>query len=91
MAQLEQGEQSREGLDARYQEIEKKYNEAVNGAKWLSAQNSHLQERLTQYQPEFDRALSAREGAFKKLKHARKVIRDLLQERVRFLFAMTPA
>ena len=54
----------------------------MNSAKWLRVQNADLERKLEQHKPELANALSAREAAFTKLKHARKVIRDLLEERV---------
>jgi len=53
----------------------------VNSSKWLRVQNADLERRVEQHKPELVNALSAREAAFTKLKHARKVIRDLLEER----------
>ncbi|KDR83925.1 hypothetical protein GALMADRAFT_686240 [Galerina marginata CBS 339.88] len=78
---LEQREKAAENWETRYEDLEVSHKEAVNSAKWLRAQNMELEQKLQQHRPELDRALSAREGAFRKLKHARKVIRDLLQER----------
>lgn len=66
----------------RYEELENSHREAVNSAKWLRAQNIDLENKLSSYKPEMNNALAAREDAFRKLKHARKVIRDLLTERV---------
>ena len=54
----------------------------MNSAKWLRVQNADLERKVEQHKPELANALSAREAAFTKLKHARKVIRDLLEERV---------
>lgn len=82
LARLEAREQAAENLESREEELEKALREAVNGAKWLRLQNADLEERLARQSPELEQALSAREQSFKKLKHARKVIRDLLQERV---------
>lgn len=90
MVRLEEREKLSEGLEARYEELEKSRTEAVNSAKWLNAQNNDLQFKLDQHRPQLDRLLSARESAFRKLKHARKVIRDLLQERVRSLILFKP-
>lgn len=41
--------------------------------------NAKLQQKGTH--PELDRALEARDGAMRKLRHARKVIKDLVEER----------
>jgi len=66
-----------------YEDLQNSYDEAMNSAKWLRVQNADLEHRVEQHKPELANALSAREAAFTKLKHARKVIRDLLEERVR--------
>ena len=66
----------------RCEDLEKSFREAINSAKWLRAQNEDLERRLNLHQPEISSALDAREAAFRRLKHARKVIRDLLEERV---------
>ncbi|KAJ3518057.1 hypothetical protein NLJ89_g88 [Agrocybe chaxingu] len=66
---------------SRFEDMEKAHKEAVNSAKWLRAQNAELEQQLGQHRPAIDNALSAREAAFRRLKHARKVIRDLLDER----------
>ena len=62
--------------------LERSSREAINSAKWLRAQNEDLERRLNLHQPEISSALDAREAAFRRLRHARKVIRDLLEERV---------
>lgn len=67
---------------SRYEDLKNSYDEAVNSAKWLRLQNADLEHKVEQHKPELANALSAREAAFTKLKHARKVIRDLLEERV---------
>jgi chromosome segregation ATPase len=73
---------------ARYEDSERSLREAINSAKWLRTRNEDLERRLNSHQPEIKCALDAREAAFRRLKHARKVIRDLLEERVSsdFLF-----
>jgi hypothetical protein len=43
--------------------------------------NQELQEAASKGNPETERAVDARNAAFRKLRHARKVIRDLLDER----------
>ncbi|KAF8969476.1 hypothetical protein BDZ97DRAFT_246874 [Flammula alnicola] len=78
-ARLEENES--ESWESRYENLQNSYKEAVNSAKWLRAQNADLEHKVAQHRPEMDNALSAREGAFRKLGHARKVIRDLLEER----------
>ncbi|KAH9482762.1 hypothetical protein JR316_0004862 [Psilocybe cubensis] len=77
---LEEKEKHSE-ISGRCRELEESLKVAVNSAKWLNAQNKDLQFRLDQSRPEIDRLLIARESACKRLKHARKVIRDLLEER----------
>lgn len=81
-ARLEETEIQR----SRYEDLKNSYDEAVNSAKWLRVQNADLEHKVEQHKPELVNALSAREAAFTKLKHARKVIRDLLEERVGFGF-----
>jgi len=81
-ARLEETEIQR----SRYEDLQNSYDEAVNSAKWLRVQNADLEHKVEQHKPELANALSAREAAFKKLKHARKVIRDLLEERVGYPF-----
>ena len=66
----------------RCENLEVSYKEAVTSAKWLRSQNAELEKKVNKYQPEMINALDARDAAFKRLKHARKVIRDLLEERV---------
>jgi predicted nuclease with TOPRIM domain len=66
----------------RCENLEVLYKEAVTSAKWLRSQNAELEHKVSKYQPEMNNALDARDAAFKRLKHARKVIRDLLEERV---------
>lgn len=70
------------GWQKRCEELESSHKEAVNSAKWLRAQNIDLEHKLNSYKPEMGSAIKARDDAFRKLKHARKVIRDLLTERV---------
>ncbi len=65
-------------------DLERSLRETVNSAKWLRAQNEDLERRLNSHQPEIRGALDAREAAFRRLKHARRVIRDLLEERVSY-------
>lgn len=84
LAERLENDDSDEEWRVRYEEIKDAHKEAVNGAKWLRAQNVDLQHRLDQQKPEFDNAITARDMALQKLKHARKVIRDLLAERVGF-------
>lgn len=49
--------------------------------------NQELQETANSMQPQTERAVDARNAALRKLHHARKVIRDLLDERrVNFLY-----
>lgn len=79
---LDARERVTETWETRQEELEKSLRDAVNSAKWLRAQNADLEVRLAQHKPELEQALLAREDSFKKLKHARKVLRDLLQERV---------
>lgn len=66
----------------RFQELEEAYEEERTRANELSHQNDELRRRLQQHRPEVDNAVDARAAAFRKLKHSRKVIRDLLGERV---------
>lgn len=66
----------------RCESLEISYKEAVTSAKWLRAQNAELEKKVERHEPEMKDALDARDGAFRRLKHARKVIRDLLEERV---------
>ena len=84
-ARLEETEVQR----SRYEDLQNSYDEAINSAKWLRVQNADLEHKVEQHKPELANALSAREAAFKKLKHARKVIRDLLEERVGYPFRGT--
>ncbi|KAF9478142.1 hypothetical protein BDN70DRAFT_880289 [Pholiota conissans] len=68
-------------LKARYEKLQNAHKEAVNSAKWLRTQNIELEHRLEEHKPAVNNAVAARDIAFHKLKHARKVIRDLLAER----------
>lgn len=79
---LDESEEVSTIWQTRCEELERSLREAVNSAKWLRAQNEDLELRLNSQQPEIKTALDAREAAFRRLKHARKVIRDLLEERV---------
>jgi len=72
-----------ENTTNRIEELEKKLNEAIVSAKWLRSHNLELENEVAKHEPELDNALAAKENALRKLKHARKVIKDLLQERVR--------
>ncbi|KAF8913721.1 hypothetical protein CPB84DRAFT_1819771 [Gymnopilus junonius] len=81
LTRLDARERATESWETRQEGLEKSLREAVNSAKWLRAQNEELEARLAQHKPELEQAFLAREASFKKLKHARKVIRDLLQER----------
>ncbi|KAF8165506.1 hypothetical protein B0H34DRAFT_241816 [Crassisporium funariophilum] len=74
-------EKETEDISIRYKQLEASLSEAVTSAKWLRVQNAELERQLEEQKPSMTNALSAREGAFRKLKHARKVIRDLLDER----------
>lgn len=74
-----------EHWQARYEELQRRSTEHVTGTKWLQSQLDDLEHKLEQQKPEIDNLLTARDAAFTKLKHARKVIRDLLDERVRLL------
>ncbi|RDB22746.1 hypothetical protein Hypma_009985 [Hypsizygus marmoreus] len=64
-------------------ELEERNAEVVNNMKWLSEQNRELERRFQQKQPDLERALDARGAAFRKLRYARKVIRDLVDENER--------
>ena len=44
--------------------------------------NAELERKMASRKPEVNTVLSEREDALQKLKHARKVIRDLIDERV---------
>jgi regulator of replication initiation timing len=79
---LDESEDVSNVWQTRCEDLERSLREAVNSAKWLRAQNEDLERRLNSHQPEIRGALDAREAAFRRLKHARKVIRDLLEERV---------
>lgn len=63
-------------------QAESQRKELLNSAKWLRVQNADLERKLEAHKPEMENALLARESSFKKLRHTRKVIRDLLEERV---------
>ena len=58
------------------------YKEALTSVKWLRAHNAELEREIANHKPKANSVLAAREDAFLKLKHARKVIRDLIDERV---------
>lgn len=79
---LEDKEEDPSIWKTRCENLEVSYKEAVTSAKWLRSQNAELEQKVSKYQPEMNNALDARDAAFKRLKHARKVIRDLLEERV---------
>lgn len=79
---LDESEETSATWRNRCEELDRSLREAVNSAKWLRAQNEDLERRLNSHHPEIKGALDAREAAFRRLKHARKVIRDLLEERV---------
>jgi hypothetical protein len=67
---------------ARIIELEGQNKEYLNSAKWLRQQNAELERRVSQWKPQMDNALNARNAAFRKLKNTRKVVRDLIDERV---------
>lgn len=74
---VEQQDQDTENWKGRYADLEVAYREALTSAKWLRVHNAELERNMASYKPE-------RESALQKLKHARKVIRDLIDERVSF-------
>ncbi|KAF8631609.1 hypothetical protein AX15_002356 [Amanita polypyramis BW_CC] len=51
------------------------------GIKQLRIVNAELQQKAKVHKPELDRAVQAREAAFRKLRHARRVIKDLVEEK----------
>jgi hypothetical protein len=79
---LDDSEQVSTTWQTRCEETERSLKEAVNSAKWLRVQNEDLERRVNMHQLEIRCALDARDAAFKRLKHARRVIQDLLDERV---------
>ncbi|KAF5387633.1 hypothetical protein D9615_000572 [Tricholomella constricta] len=64
-------------------ELNKKSTELVKTAQWLTHQNHELGRKFAQQKPNLDRAIDARNAAFNKLRSARKVIRDLVNENER--------
>jgi len=60
--------------------LEAQNREILTAAKWLRVQNIEMERLVGQRKPEIDRAIEARDAAFRKLHHSRKVIRDLLEE-----------
>lgn len=82
-ARIRDSDTDPENWQARYEELYRKSIETINGTKWLQTQIVDLEHKLEQQKPEIDNLLTARDAAFTKLKHARRVIRDLLDERVR--------
>ncbi|KAG5634162.1 hypothetical protein H0H81_003105, partial [Sphagnurus paluster] len=59
-------------------DLERESTDIVKSARWLSHQNQELERKLAQQKPELNNAIDAREASFRKLRHARKVIRDLV-------------
>jgi len=82
LLQLAKGIEETDNWKSRCTDLEVAYKEALTGAKWLRAQNAELERKMANHKPEVNKVLSAHEDGFQKLKHARKVIRDLLDERV---------
>lgn len=68
--------------ESRIAELEAKNSELFISVKWLRHLNEELERKEANHKAELDHALEARESAFRKLKHIRKVARDLLDERV---------
>jgi hypothetical protein len=79
---VEQQDQDLENWKSRYTDLEVAYKEALTSAKWLRVHNAELERKMASHKSEVNNVFCAREDAFQKLKHARKVIRDLIDERV---------
>jgi len=54
-----------------------------DGVKQLKTAKAELQRQATTYGPELEKAVGARDAAIRKLRHARRVIKDLVEERER--------
>ncbi|PPR04066.1 hypothetical protein CVT24_010641 [Panaeolus cyanescens] len=82
---LEEAEQSKHEADGHWKEqcsqLEQERERNLNTIKWLRVRIGELEESLGKQKPDIDNAVAARNAALQKLKHARKVIRDLLAER----------
>ena len=52
-----------------------------DGVKQLRTAKAELQRQAMAYGPELEKAVEARDGAIRKLRHARRVIKDLVEEK----------
>lgn len=69
---------------ARVIELESQNKEYLDRANWLHQQNAQLENKASQWQPEMDNAIDARDAAFRKLRNTRRLVRDLIEERVNY-------
>lgn len=69
-------------------ELESQNKEYLNRANWLHQQNAQLETKVSQWKPEMDNAIDARNAAFRKLRNTRRVVRDLIEERVNYLASL---
>ncbi|KAK2466093.1 hypothetical protein APHAL10511_001735 [Amanita phalloides] len=67
--------------DETLKQLEDDNERLKNNINRLKNVNAALQQKAKAHKPELDRAIEARDGAFRKLKHARRVIKDLIEER----------
>ncbi|KAG6854904.1 hypothetical protein C0991_012094 [Blastosporella zonata] len=75
-------------LASKLAERESENTELSNRLKWLAHQNLELQRQIDDKKPALEKAIDARNAAFRKLRYSYKVIRDFVNddERVNFIF-----
>ncbi|KIL70205.1 hypothetical protein M378DRAFT_156280 [Amanita muscaria Koide BX008] len=62
-------------------QLEEDNSRLRKGVKHLGVTNAELERKVKAHKPELSRAIDARDAAFNKLRHARRVIKDLIEEK----------
>ncbi|GLB33994.1 hypothetical protein LshimejAT787_0108780 [Lyophyllum shimeji] len=74
-----------------FSDLERERAELAKNVKLLTHQKEDLERKFAQQKPDADKAIEARNAAFRKLRYARKVIRDLVDEQERQLASKHPS
>ena len=72
--------------NATMSDLERKQREVIDKMKGLEHQNAELQRRSSLRKPEMENAIHERDVALRKLRLARKVIRDLVDDNEKVIF-----
>ncbi|PFH51371.1 hypothetical protein AMATHDRAFT_59079 [Amanita thiersii Skay4041] len=72
---------SEEDWNENSRQLEEDNTRLRNTLKTLTTLNAELHRKATTHKPELENAIEARDASFRKLHHARKVIKDLIEER----------